>query len=212
MTDELFDPLQVVGCELLNIVVTSSINIVRGELMLCGGVQLTCMIERHNFISPAVYDENWTVYVRHPIDIWELVKRKSPSEIEDNSEGGHESRVKDDSGYIVLLCKVGRRARSDGASIEDDVVWADIQVLSQVKIDCFNIIVERRLCWYSTIAFSKTCILIHYRVDFDVFQEVRLQPSLHQVDVLSIAVREDDRVLCIAIDEEHLELATTLRV
>lgn len=132
MTDELFDSLQVVRCKLLNIVVASSINIVRGELMLCGSVQLTCMIERYNFISPAVYDENWTVYVRHPIDVWELVKWKSPSEIEDNSEGRHESRMKDDSSDIVLLRKVGRRTRSDGASIEDDVVWADIQVLSQV--------------------------------------------------------------------------------
>ena len=132
MTDELFDPLQVVGCELFNIVVTSSVNVVGGELMLCGSVQLACMIERYNLISSAVYDENWTVYVRHPIDVRELVKWKSPSEIEDNSEGRHESRVKDDSGDIVLLRKVGRRAGSDGASIEDDVVWADIQVLSQV--------------------------------------------------------------------------------
>ena len=75
VANELFDPLQVVRSKLLNVVVTSSVYIVRWILMLRGIVQFTSVIERYNLVPSAVDDEYWTVYLGHPVDVWELVER-----------------------------------------------------------------------------------------------------------------------------------------
>ena len=77
--DELFDPLQVIRSKFLDIVVPSTVNVIWRIFVLCGIVQLSRVIERDNLVTSAMYYEHWTVYVRHPIDIWEFVEWQCPA-------------------------------------------------------------------------------------------------------------------------------------
>ena len=79
MLDEHFDSRTVVTCIFLNVIVACSIYIVRGELYLGCLIHLLGMVEWDNLISPPMHYIDWTINVRHPIDIGELIKGKSPS-------------------------------------------------------------------------------------------------------------------------------------
>ena len=74
MAYELLNPLQVVCRKFLNIIVASTIHVVGWVFMLCTIVKLPCMVKWHNLVTPAMDDENWAVYVWHPVDIREFVE------------------------------------------------------------------------------------------------------------------------------------------
>ena len=108
----------------------------------------------------------------------------------------------DDASHRVLLSKVAGGAGPDRATVKDDVVWADVEILSQVQVYRLYVFVECPISGEAAIAFTEASVLIDDAVDIDLLQKVGLKPSLHEVNVLSVAVRQNDRVLCIAIDEE----------
>ena len=83
--DELVDALAVVCCELLHIVMTGTVDVVGRVLMPGLFVQLLCVVEWHDFISFPVDDIDRAVYVRHAVDVRELVKGQCPAKVEDNS-------------------------------------------------------------------------------------------------------------------------------
>ena len=110
----------------------------------------------------------------------------------------------------MLLSQVARGTRPDRAAIEDDLVGADVEVLSQVEVNRLDVIVERLVAGYAPIALSKARILIHDTIYINLLQEVCLQPLLNQIDILSVSVADHDGVLGVAIDEKNLKLASTL--
>ena len=112
----------------------------------------------------------------------------------------------------VPLRQVARRPRANRAPVQNDVVWADVQVLSQVEVHSLNVLIQRLLSWQTSIALAETRVLVHDTVNFNLLQEVRLQPSLDEVDVLSVSVRQNEGVLGVAINEQHLELTAALAV
>ena len=70
----------------LDIVVTSSVHIVRRVLMLTRGVQLLGMVKRDDFISTAVDYVDRAVYVFYAVNIGKFVERQGPSQVENNSQ------------------------------------------------------------------------------------------------------------------------------
>ena len=112
----------------------------------------------------------------------------------------------------ILLRQVGSGSWANRSAIQDDVVSADIQVLSHIEVDCLDIIVERLLDWYAAIALSKTGILVYNAVDIDLFEELSLKPLLNEVDILRVSMRNHKCILYISVDEEHLKIATTFTV
>ena len=83
--DELVNALTVVCCKLLHIVMTGTVDVVRRVLMPGLLVQLLCVVEWHDFISLPVDDVDRAVDVRHPVDVWELIKGQCPTKVEDNA-------------------------------------------------------------------------------------------------------------------------------
>ena len=89
MLNKLIDPQTIICRKLLNIVVSSSINIVGRILILCSFVQLLSMIKGYNFITFSMNHKDWALDVGHSVDIREVVKWESPSQIEHDSESRH---------------------------------------------------------------------------------------------------------------------------
>ena len=100
------------------------------------------MVEWHNFVALAMDYVDWTVDVGHAINVRKLVERESPAEIEHDTKGRHEARMENDAGDRMLLSEVAGGSRADRAPIQDDIVRANVQVLSQVEIHRLNIIVK----------------------------------------------------------------------
>ena len=170
------------------------------------------MVEWHDLISLPVDDVDGAVDVGHAINVGELVEGQCPSEIEYNTKRRHQSRMQDHTGHWVLLCQVARWSGADGAAVEDDVVRADVQVFGQVEVDSLDIVVKRPITRYAPITLTEPRVLIDDTVHIDLLQEVRLQPLLNQVDILSVSMRDHQSVLRVSVDEEDLELAATLTV
>ena len=79
------------------------------------------------------------------------------------------------------------------------------QVLSEIEIDRFNVIVKGLLLRYTAITLSEPSVLVDNSIHIDVSEEVGLQPALYKVNVLSIPMAEYHCVLCVLVNEEHLK-------
>lgn len=91
--DELLDARQVVCGELFDVVVAGTVYVVRRILVTGCPVQLLGMVEWHNLVAFAMDDVNWTLYVGHAINIWELVEGQRPPQVEHDTKSGHQPRV-----------------------------------------------------------------------------------------------------------------------
>ena len=81
----------------------------------------------------------------------------------------------------------------------------ETQVLSEIEIDRFNVIVEGLLLRNTAIALSEPSVLVDNCIHIDVSEEVGLKPALHKVNVLGIPMAEYHCVLCVLVYEEHLK-------
>ena len=104
--DELVNALTVVCCELFDVVMASTVDVVGWVFVPGLLVQLLSVVEGHDLISFPVDDVDWAIDVRHAIDVRELVKGQRPAKVENNAKGGHEARVQNDTSYWVLLSEV----------------------------------------------------------------------------------------------------------
>ena len=108
--NEISDFVKVVACKLFNVIVACTVDVVGRVFVFAGLVELYCVVKRNDFVTAAVNDEDWTVYLRHPVNVREAVKWQSPSQVEDNSQGRHQRGVQYNTCYWVLLSKKTRRS------------------------------------------------------------------------------------------------------
>lgn len=120
--------------------------------------------------------------------------------------------MEDDSRNWVSLGQKARGARADRPSVQDNIVWRCVEVIRQVQVYCFDIVVKRVVAWHFTVALSEACVLIDNCIDFNMPQEVLVKPVLHQVDVLCVTMGEDHRVLGVLVNVEYLNLTTRFGV
>ena len=83
--DELLYAGKVVLGKLFHVVVTCAVDVVRWILMFGRPVELLSMVKGHNLVSFAMNNVHGTVDIRHPVNVRELIKRESPSEVEHDS-------------------------------------------------------------------------------------------------------------------------------
>lgn len=129
MLDELLDPQQVVRGKLLDVVVARSIYIVWHVLVLGGFVQLDGVVERNDLVALPMDHEHGAVNIGHAIDVGELVEGQGPPEIEDDAQGRHNARVEDHARDRILFSKKTGGSRPNRATVQDDVVRTDVQIL-----------------------------------------------------------------------------------
>jgi hypothetical protein len=95
LSDEVPDPLQVIIRKLLHVVVAGTVDVVGWVLMATCLEELNSVIKRNNLISAAVDHEDRAVNVWDPVDVRKLVEWQGPTKVENDSEGRHQSGVKD---------------------------------------------------------------------------------------------------------------------
>jgi hypothetical protein len=108
--NELTDFVKVIACKLLDVIMACTVDVIRWIFVFAGLIELNCVIEGNDFVATAVDDKDWTIYVRHAVDVWESVKWQRPSKVKDNSQGRHQWGVQDNPSYWVLFCKIARRS------------------------------------------------------------------------------------------------------
>ena len=54
-------------------------------------VELLRVVKGHDLVSFAVNDVHWTVNILHPVNVWKLVERQGPPEVEDDPECRHQA-------------------------------------------------------------------------------------------------------------------------
>ena len=111
--NEIIDAREEFVCELLDIVVASTLNVKGWVLMLGGLVQLLRVIEGDNFIACTMNDVDWAINVWHAVYVRELVEREGPAEIQCDAKDGHQARVKDYATEAILLRQKASRPRPD---------------------------------------------------------------------------------------------------
>ena len=89
--DELFDPLEVVICELFHVVMAGTINVIWRVLVLGRSVQFLRMVKRHDFVTLAMNNIDRALNIGHAVDVWELIERQGPTQVEDNSQCRHQA-------------------------------------------------------------------------------------------------------------------------
>jgi len=72
--DELLYPLEVISCELFDVVMASTIDVVGWILMFGGSVQFLSVVKWHNLVTLAMDDVDRTLDLWHAVDVRELVK------------------------------------------------------------------------------------------------------------------------------------------
>jgi hypothetical protein len=77
--------------------------------------------------------------------------------------------MQDEAGYMVFLCQEARRTRANTSSKQDNSISWYVQVLSQIEIYCFDVVVETLLLRYVAVGFSEPGVLIDYRIDIHHF-------------------------------------------
>ncbi len=82
--------------------------------------------------------------------------------------------MQNDSSNRVLFRQEAWGTGPNGPTIEYDIVWTDIEILRQVKIDSLNVFIQRLVSRQTPIALSKASILIDYAIDVDLLQKVGL--------------------------------------
>lgn len=108
--------------------------------------------------------------------------------------------------HSVLFCQVARWSRTDRAAIQDYSIGGYVYHLSEIQVDCLDIVIEALLRWNLSVCFSKSGVFIHDSIDVHLFEKKGMEPMLDDVDVLGVPVRKDHGVLGLAVDPEDLEL------
>ena len=109
-----------------------------------------------------------------------------------------------DSGHVVLLSEITGRPRADAPPEENDLVRRYVDVLRQIQIDSLDVVVEALFFRDVPVRLSEASILVDHSIYVDMFQEVRLQPLLDQINIFRVTMREYHRVLGVPVDKEHL--------
>ena len=177
--NELANTVKVIRCEFFNVVVASSVNIVRWIFKLALIIKLLSVVERNNLISSAMNDVDRALDSTDAVDVRESIERESEPHVEHYSEGWHDWRMQHDTRYVVLLTKIARWSWANRAPVQYDLWLGYVQVFCHVQEDRLDIIVQGLFRGDLAVWFSESCVLIDDSVDMHIFQKVAFKPCLN---------------------------------